>query len=222
VRAQNRAGRQQRLDRISREVGSAGIFAAITAASGSGGALASGGVSDLLGAANVVAGLEGVAVSGGAFATRNVDPATLTGRRGERTTGVDIERSEVGRVEGTRIASSGAVNITSEAPALSGDESEVKSSQACIQKAITREQAKLKRVYETWLKRDPQLGGRIKVKFTIEANGTVSGVAVIQSTTNNSRFDANITRYVSQWDFAACSVGSALEVELPIAFEGQS
>jgi TonB family protein len=221
-RERTREDRQRRREQISKEVGSAGIFAAITSAAGSGGSMVSGGVSDLLGAANAASNLDGVAITGGSFATRNVDPSTLTGRRGERTTGVGIERTEVGRVEERRIASAGSVNITSEPPAISGDQTQVESSQACINSTIVRERAKIKRVFETWLKRDPQLGGRLKVKFTIMGNGTVANVIVIQSTTNNSRFDSNVTRYISQWDFSACAVGSALEVELPFVFEGQS
>jgi len=221
-RESNREQRSRRMERISREVGTSGIFAAITAASGSGGAIGAGGVSDLLGATDVVSGLAGISVSRGTFATRNVDPATLTGRRGTATTGVGIEVAEVGRAESRQIASGGTASITSEPPQISGDESQVKSSQACIQSVINVERSKIKRVYETWLKRDPQLGGKIKVRFTILANGTVGNAAAISSTTGNGRFDENVVRYVARWDFSGCSVGSAMEVELPFVFEGQS
>jgi TonB family protein len=221
-RARTREERQARRDAISEEVGSAGIFAAITAVGGSGGGDAA--VSDLLGAANAVAGLEGLSVSGGTFASANqgVDPSALTGRRGTRTTGVGIEKGSVGMAANRQIASTGNVSISSEPPQISGDEGQVKTSQACINSVINREKAKIKRVYETWLKRDPQLGGRIKVRFTIMTDGSVTSAVSVQSTTNNTRFDQNVLRYISRWNFAKCSPDSPLEIVLPFVFEGLS
>lgn len=221
-RRRTRDERRARREKISKEVGSAGIFAAITAAGGSSGG--SSGVSDLLGATDVVSGLEGLSVSGGTFATANqgVDPSTLTGRRGTRTTGVGIEKEDVGRTTGPRIASTGSVSISSEPPEISGDDAQVQTSTACIQSVINRERAKIKRVYESWLKRDPKLSGRIKVKFTIMPGGTVTGAVIVQATTGNSRFNQNVLRYISNWDFAKCSPESALEIVLPFVFEGLS
>ncbi len=221
-RKRTREERKARREEISKEVGSAGIFAAITSASGSGSGGESEGVSDLLGAADVVSGLEGLSVSGGTFASRNVDADELSGRRGERTSGVDMEREKVGRASTRKIAAAGNVNISSEPPTISGDEAQVKTSQACIQRTINYERAKIKRVYETWLKRDPKLSGRIKVRFTIMPNGKVTSVLIVQSTTGNTRFDKNVLRYIGRWNFAKCSPDSPLEIELPFVFEGSS
>ena len=215
---ERRARRQQ----ISEEGGAAGIFAAITASGGSGPS-ASSGVSDLLGATNAVAGLQGLSVSGGAFASANqgVDPNKLTGRRGSRTSGVGIDEGEMGGKASTRqLASAGDVSISSEPPQISGDDAQVQSSQACIQRIIRNESAKIKRMYETWLKRDPELGGRIKVRFRIMADGSVGNTLIIQSTTNNSGFDQNALRYIGRWNFSSCGMGSPLDIELPFVFEG--
>ncbi|MBD3242335.1 MAG: TonB family protein [Chitinivibrionales bacterium] len=220
-RKRTREDRKARREQISKEVGSAGIFAAITSASGSGGG-SSKGASDLLGAADVVSGLEGLSVSGGTFASRNVDPESLSGRRGERTSGIEMEREEVGRAQTRQIAAAGNVNISSEPPKISGDEAQVKTSQACIQRTINYERAKIKRVYETWLKRDPKLGGRIKIRFTIMPDGSVTSALIVQSTTGNTRFDQNVLRYIGRWNFAKCSPDSPLEIELPFVFEGSS
>lgn len=224
-RGQSRGDRTQALDRIGKEVQSVGIFAAITAAAGSGGSTVGGGMTDLLGASDVAAGLANVQVGGGAFVTRNnVDVGALGqgGPRGQRNWDVGIEAAEVGRAQTQQIASAGSVNVTSEPPQVSGDDGQVQTSFSCIQSVVRQESAKIKRAYETWLKRDPQLSGKIKVKFTIAPGGTVASVLVVQSTMNNARFDENVTRYISRWTFTDCGVESALEIELPFVFEGLS
>ena len=77
-------------------------------------------------------------------------------------------------------------------------------------------------MYETWLKRNPKLGGRIKIRFTIQPDGSVSNASIVQSSLGNSRFEQNVLRYVRRWDFGSCPIDSALEVDLPFAFEGSS
>lgn len=217
---------------ISKKISSAGIFAAITATKGrggmGGGGSGPGGMSDLLGAADGVSSLDGISVSKGTFATRNVSTEELKARKaggggaGGGEVDVGIEARKVGRAQVAQIASNAAVSITSEPAEVKGDEGQVSTSKACIQRVITRESTRIKRVFEDWLKRDPQLGGRIKVKFTIMPGGSVSNVSVAQSTTNNEAFDQNIVRYIQRWDFSSCSPTSPLEIEFPFAFEGQS
>jgi TonB family protein len=213
--------RIRKREEIQQQVQSSGIFAAITATSGGGSGVSSN-VSDLLGATDAVSGLGDISVSKGTFATRKVDAADLKTKRGERTSGVGIEKKDVCKAAVTQIASTGSVNITSEPPKIKGDEKMVMTSKACINRIIVRQRARLKRVYENWLKRDPQLAGRIKISFTILPSGAVSNVSVPQSTTNNASFDRNIVRYVQRWDFSACAISEPTEIEVPFAFEGAS
>jgi TonB family protein len=220
--------RRQQREAMSKQIASAGLFAAITSTRGrggmGGGGPGPGGMSDLLGAADAVSSLDGISVSRGTFATRNVTSEELKARKanpGERGE-VGIQTASVGRADVGRIASAASVNITSEPPEIKGDETQVSTNRACIMRVIQREQSRIKRVYEDWLKRDPTLAGRIKVKFTILAGGAVSDAAVAQSTTNNPGFDANIVRYVQRWDFSSCSVTSPMPIEVPFVFEGQS
>jgi TonB family protein len=213
--------RRQRLGAISNQIAKAGIFAAITS-SGAGSGPSSD-VSDLLGATDVVTGLSGVSVAKGTFATRRIDPADLAGaRHGAQTTEIAIQKSSVGTASVQQIAATGSVRLTSEPPKIQGDAAQVQTSQACIQRVVTRESTRIKRVYENWLKRDPQLAGNIKIKFTILPSGSVSNVTVVQSTMNNSEFDQNVVRYIQRWSFADCSPSSPLDIELPFSFSGQS
>jgi TonB family protein len=211
--------RQQKREAIKQQVASAGIFAAITASSSGGGGVSSD-VNDLLGATDAVSSLGSITVSKGTFATRKVDPASLTGPRGGQATDVGIQKSTVGRAAVGQLASAGSVNITSAPPQIKGDQAQVQTSQACINRVITREKTRIKRMYENWLKKDPQLAGNVTVRFTILPSGSVANAAIVKATTNSAEFEQNLIRYIQRWDFTACPSSSPLEIELPFSFSG--
>ena len=211
--------RRERRKQIAKQVKSTGIFAAITSSGGGGDGTSD--AADLLGATDAVGDLGDISVSKGSFATRKTGEKELK-RRGKKTSGVGIEKEAVGRTAVKQIASAGDVKLSSEPPKIKGDRAQVSTSKACIQRVINKERRRLKRVYENWLKRDPQLGGRIKISFTILPSGAVSSVSVLNTSTGNAGFDRNIVRYIKRWRFTACKPASPLEIDLPFVFEGQS
>lgn len=217
--------RRKKRDVIKQQLQSAGIFAAITATSGGGGA---GGevssVTDLLGSAEGLGGLGSIGssdIKSGSFATKEVDVEELKKRRGERTAGVEIQKETVGTVSGSQLASVAQVNITSEQPEISG-ESAGKGSrdQAAINAVVSRQQSQIKKVYEAMLKRDPNLSGKIVVKFTIMPDGSVTDVSIVKSSTNNETFDSRIISYIKRWVFPPIDGGSPVEVVFPFVFSG--
>jgi TonB family protein len=210
--------RQQQRQKIQKQIASSGIFAAITASGG--GSSGRNSVSDVLGAANGVGDLASLPASQGRFATKKSDDLALAPARGNRTSGVGIEQQSVGRTEVEQIASVTDVKVSSEPADFKGDEGAVSTSKGCINQVIRHQQSRLKRVFETWLKRDPQLSGRIKVKFTLLPSGSVTAASLVQSTMNNARFEETIVRYIRQWDFSSCEIGAPIDIELPFVFEG--
>jgi TonB family protein len=223
-RESTREAREQVRQKVDQQVMSSGIFAAITATGGKGN---SGGpqVSDLLSTSTAeLSDIGSMNISKGTFATKNVDAASLgSKRKGERVSDVGIQRQEVGRAAVSQVASVGAVNITSKAPEITGESANSEErSQAAIGRVVTREQQRLKRVYEDWLKRDPQLAGNLTVKFTILPEGGVANASIVKSTTNNSDFDEAILRYIKRWQFPPVQGGGPVEVVYPFVFEGQS
>jgi TonB family protein len=221
----SRQERARKREEVRQQVASSGIFAAITAAGGSGGGAVDNEVTDLLGAASEGLGdMENIDISRGTFAAKKVDPAVALAPRGEKTSGVGIKKQKLGKAQGSQIASAGAVNVTSEEPPeISGESAgSAGRSQSAIARVINRERSRLVRVYENWLKRDPALGGQLKIKFTILPDGSVTNVSIVKSTTNNADFDSNIIRYVKRWRFPADEGGSPTEVVYPFVFEGTS
>ncbi len=221
-KAASRVARKQKREAIQKQLQSSGIFAAITA-SGGGGTGPQSAISDLLSTSDGVGGLEGMDISQGSFATKNVTPQMLQKRRGQKTSGVGIAKQDVGTASGTEFASVGKVNISSAPPKLSG-ESVGKGSRTmdAINRVINRYIPRFKKVYETMLKRDPNLKGKLQIQFTIQPDGSVTGVSVIKSTTNNPTFDKRIVSYIKRIKFPPISGGSPIEVVYPFVFSGSS
>jgi TonB family protein len=219
-----RQQRQAVREHVKAAIQSAGIFAAITSTGGGGPSSSSSGVTDLLGATGGSIGdIGSIKVSKGTFTAKNVDVADLKAKRGTVTSGVDIARENIGRAKAERIASGGGVAISSAAPEVTGNTTNAEArTQMSIKKVIDLESNRLKRVYETWLKRDPTLAGQLKVKFTIMPDGSVANVTVVSSTTKNSEFDETLVRYISRWAFPAVDGASPVEVVFPFVFEAQT
>ena len=219
------ADRRKKRENISQQLQSSGIFAAITSTGAGVTSSGSSQVTDLLGTASEGIGDIGdIDISKGTFATKDVDPKqVLKSRRGARKTGVGIEKESVGRVSGSQIASVGKVNITTKPPQIKGESAGKGSrSVAAINRVVTRQQSRLKKVYESMLKRDPNLKGKLKVKFTIMPDGSVTSVSVVESTTNNATFNKRILSYIKRWKFPPISGGGPVEVIYPFVFSGSA
>ena len=120
-----------------------------------------------------------------------------------------------------QLASRGKVNVSSQKPEISGDAaSHSLRSHAAIQKVVDRQKRRLIKVFENWLKQDPDLGGQLTIKFTILPSGGVSNVTIVKTTTNNASFDNSIIRYIMRWKFPPVQGGSPVEVVYPFVFEG--
>jgi len=213
--------RRQVREQNVRQIQSAGIFAALTST----GAGAGGGTtSDLLGQAGLgVTNIGDLSLSKGTFAAKNVDPAALVAKKGERTTDVGITKQTMERTTVTTVASNAQVTVTTQAPEVTGESSSLaERSQSAIGGVVSKESRRLKRLYEEWLKRDPALSGRLTVKFVILPSGAVSSVTVVKSTTNNSEFDDMVIRYIKRWQFPAVDGAGPVEVVYPFVFEGLS
>lgn len=215
---------------VTRQVRSSGIFAAITATSkGRGGQISSANVTDLLGSAasglGDIGDIQGAAIGKGTFATKNVSEEMLKTRRGEKTTGVGIAAQDAGSVSGTQIASVAKVNLTSAPPEIKGDAAAAGAdarSMAAINKIVSSEEGRLRKVYESMLKRDPGLSGKLVIKFTILADGSVTDIAIVKSTTNNPSFDERIVSYIKRFKFPPIQEGGIVEVTYPFVFTSAS
>lgn len=74
-----------------------------------------------------------------------------------------------------------------------------------IQTEIGIKQRELEEIYENYLNFNPNAGGKLEVRFTILASGSVAGVEVVESTINMKALEVALTRAVSRWIFTPAS-----------------
>jgi TonB family protein len=231
-RQASRMQREAAREHVTQQVRSSGIFAAITASgSGGGGGGSSSSIADFLGATSQIpVDLAGINITKGTFATVHSAPGSggkaggdleLASRRVVAAGGADIALRTIEKVEDARLASAGEVTITTQSPQITGEIATTgERSMEAINRAVNRYKSRLVRVYETWLKKDPALSGKIVIKFTIMSDGSVVNGAVVESTTGNGEFDQNILRYIARWTFPAAPEAGPIEVVYPFIFEG--
>jgi hypothetical protein len=132
--------------------------------------------------------------------------ASISGLRG----GGSIAGSSTGNVGSERKVSG---IVKSEAPAVDGQ-----LDPNIIVREVRSRMAAIKLCYERALKRNPNLSGKVVIRWTITAAGTVSGVDVDQDSMNDSEVTNCIKSLVAHWRFPAPSGGS-VEVSFPFVFQ---
>ncbi len=195
---EDRAAKRQKLDQ---KIASVGIFAAITSSSDDPSDPV---VQDLMAGGDVTGDLSNLAVSGQSFSRKAVDlEERKRERRENRAAAGSIAQSTLQKAAEEKVSRRGNVSISQTPQTVEGaaKQSSERTHEA-IGAVIKGQQAQLVYVLEKWLKRDPNLSGKVLLRFTILPTGAVTGVAVVSSTTNNPEFDEAIARYVRRWTFA--------------------
>lgn len=212
--------RQRKREQMQKKMANVGIFAAITASAdyaGDGNM-----VQDLIGGGDVTGDLAGMNLSGESFAKKTVTEEQKRTRRETRAKGGSIAKSELGAAEGAKVSRRGKVELSNKAEEIKGEAASNQfRSQAAILQVVKQQQARLRYVFEKWLKKDPNLSGKLMVRFDIMPDGEVANVSIVSSTTNNSRFDGAITRYIKRWKFKPIAEGSgSVSIVYPFVFSG--
>lgn len=206
-------------DKISQEVSSKGLLGLLTS-SGSG--QKSEGVADLLGkAANsegdldrVLGGLDGLKTGGsGRGGTGSGDGSGAAGaggipgaraRKGNRTTtadGIDNLITGIGEAKSTDIKRQG--NIVVEEVSSMADESGVKSESRnadAVSEVINSHNSSIQYCYQREIKQNPDLKGKLVIRFTITPEGKVKDVKILSSTLDNPRIEQCVVSRIARWD----------------------
>ena len=86
-----------------------------------------------------------------------------------------------------------------------------------IMKIVRRRAPGLRHVYNNYLKKNPGFQGKITLKFTIAPKGEITDVSIVSSTTQNSKFDAEIQQLVGSWGFRRVKSGNTTVI-IPFTF----
>lgn len=89
--------------------------------------------------------------------------------------------------------------------------------QSQVKAVIKAKMPQIKACYERELKNDEGLRGKVVVGWTIQANGSVSGLRTVRNSTRNSSLSKCIIQNVSRWSFPRAE--ASLDIEYPFSFK---
>jgi len=112
-----------------------------------------------------------------------------------KMTDAEIEAAEALEDAQLEVQLSGPSKVEEIASTIQGRDADA------IDAMITRHRAQIEHCYETELRKNPGLKGKIVVRFTVRPNGRVTGVKVIQSTMGNKKVERCITGVIRRFKF---------------------
>lgn len=205
---------------IREQVGNQGLLGLLTSNSG----MASGDeAADLLGGHNpnanldeALAGVTGIKRAGSSGEAEGGAGAEGSGvgsggpgkgrvRGGRETGGGNIDALVQGLGEGKAkgVSRSGELVITSEKPLIETEEGQVGGTgrdAESIQAVVASHSPAIEYCYQRAIKRDPNLKGKVVVRFVITPQGTVESATIISKSSTNSEVEDCILSRIRRWD----------------------
>jgi TonB family protein len=128
---------------------------------------------------------------------------------GRIASAVDVGPARERRVEAVVRVDPPAVNEgTADAPAL-----------AAITREIRLRLSGVRACYERALRRNPQLGGKLTLRFTISPAGTVTAVDIDDESVGDAELVDCLRALLLRWRFAPPGAGGPVEISFPFVFQ---
>jgi outer membrane biosynthesis protein TonB len=90
-----------------------------------------------------------------------------------------------------------------------------------VRQTIRKDLPKINRCYESALRYEPELAGKVKVRFAVVRKGYVKGVRVVENTTGHPGVERCVARVVGAIRFPTRRYGKALSFTFPFVFAPQ-
>lgn len=194
---------------ISQEVSSKGLLGLLT---GAGSNVKGEAITDVLGEAasqrdldKTLGNLDGLKKSdqsgGAAIIKKGQGQLTQKGSRTTETGGIDDLLVEKGQLKATDMKRTG--NIVLEDVSEVADERGIKSESRHsdeVSEVVNRHNSSIQYCYQRELKQNPDLKGKLVVRFTISPDGTVKDVKIVSSTLNSSSIERCVISRIKRWD----------------------
>jgi hypothetical protein len=90
-----------------------------------------------------------------------------------------------------------------------------------VRQKIKKDLPKINRCYESALRYEPELAGKVSVRFAVVRKGYVKGVQVLENTTGNDNVERCVSRVVSAIRFPSRRTGKSLRFTFPFVFAPQ-
>ena len=90
-----------------------------------------------------------------------------------------------------------------------------------VRQKISKDLPKINRCYESALRYEPELAGKVKVRFDVMRKGSVQAIRVVENTTGHAGVERCVTRVVSNLRFPSRRTGKPLSFTFPFIFAPQ-
>jgi hypothetical protein len=84
-----------------------------------------------------------------------------------------------------------------------------------VRQKISKDLPKINRCYESALRYEPELAGKVSLRFAVVRTGYVKGVQVLENTTGNDKVERCVARVVSAIRFPRRRTGKSLRFTFP-------
>jgi TonB family protein len=130
---------------------------------------------------------------------------------------IDDLLANVGGAKTVDLAKKGSFIIQKPESIEGAASSNAKRDNDAISAIVSSHKTSIRMSYEKYLKREPTLAGKITVRFTIAASGSIAMVTIVENTTGNSNLENEIMRKIRMWRFEAIADGD-VTVTYPFLF----
>ncbi len=131
--------------------------------------------------------------------------------------GIDDLLPAGGGVEKVTLQKKGNVNIEQPKQMRGSQAAQAQRTQQSVMSIINSQEGRIMYTYNKYLREDPNLRGKINVDITIEADGTVSNVAILETDIPIQEFIQDIVNILRRLKFPPITEG-AVQVNLPFVF----
>jgi TonB family protein len=155
--------------------------------------------------------------------SRSVD---IVQRKLVKSKDVDIARKEsiddliagIGAAKTSDLSKKGDIVISRPESIEGAASSSAKRDITAINSVVASHKTSVRMSYERYLKKSPDLAGKITIRFTIDAAGNVTKIEVLENTTGNRELEEEILRKVKMWRFEEIPEGE-VTITYPLIFQ---
>ncbi|MGD8609276.1 MAG: AgmX/PglI C-terminal domain-containing protein [Myxococcales bacterium] len=90
-----------------------------------------------------------------------------------------------------------------------------------VRKTIRKDLPRINRCYQSALRDEPELAGKVSIRFSVLRKGQVQSVQVLENTTGNSTVEHCVARIVGAIRFPSRRTGKSLRFTFPFVFAPQ-
>ncbi|MFQ5824271.1 MAG: TonB family protein [bacterium] len=135
----------------------------------------------------------------------------------ELGSGIDDILDDINQVESVSFKQKGQIEIEQIGKMRGNHEALGKRTEESVRSLMLSYTGRLTYIYNKYLKRDPELRGKIVTEVVIEASGKVSNVKIVSSTVNNREFELEILNFIRRWQYEPIDKGTVI-VTYPLVF----